>query len=45
MDSDIDEVWNILKLEGVKNKIWKYNKQTEIDWQPGGRLFNKFYGK
>ncbi len=44
MDSDIDDVWDILKLKGVKKKIWKYNQQTEIDWQPGGRLFNKFYG-
>jgi hypothetical protein len=45
LDSESDEVWKILQLEGVTRKIWKYDKQTEMDWKPGGRLHKKLYGE
>jgi hypothetical protein len=45
LDSESDEVWTILQREGVKRKIWKYDKQTEMDWKPGGRLHKKLYGE
>lgn len=45
LDSESDEVWKILQREGVTRKIWKYDKQTEMDWKPGGRLHKKLYGE
>lgn len=44
LDYESDEVWKILEHEGVLRKIWKYDRQTEMDWKPGGRLHRKLYG-
>jgi hypothetical protein len=44
LDSESDEVWKILQREGVGHRIWKYDKQTEVDWKPGGRLHKKVHG-
>jgi len=45
LDSESVEVWKILQREGVARRIWKYDKQTEMDWSPGGRLHKKVYGE
>jgi len=45
LDSESDEVWKVLQREGVTRRIWKYDKETKIDWKPGGRLYKKFQGK
>jgi len=45
LDSEIEEVWKILQREGVTRKIWKYDKQTEMDWKPSCRLYKKFQSK
>lgn len=45
LDSESDEVWKVLQHEGVTRKIWKYDKATKMDWEPGGRLYKKFEGK
>jgi len=45
LDFESDEVWKILQREGVTRKRWKYNKQTEMDWKPSGRLHKKLYGE
>jgi predicted AAA+ superfamily ATPase len=39
-----EEVWKILSSLGVKQKIWKYERQTRNDWKPGGRLYEKIKG-
>lgn len=44
LDYESDEVWNLLEREGVPRRIWKYDRQTEMDWKPGGRLYKKRYG-
>lgn len=44
LDYESDEVWRILEHEGVLRKIWKYDRQTEMDWKPGGGLHRKLYG-
>jgi hypothetical protein len=45
LDSESDEVWKVLQHEGATRKIWKYDKETKMDWKPGGRLYKKFQGK
>jgi len=45
LDSESNQVWKILQREGVKRRIWKYDKQTEKDWSPSGRLHKKVYGE
>jgi hypothetical protein len=45
LDSESDEVWKILQREGVAQKNWKSEKQTKMDWKPGGRLYKKSQGK
>jgi hypothetical protein len=45
LDSESDEIWKILQREGVTRKIWKYDKQTKIDWKPSGKLHKKLYGE
>lgn len=40
-DRDRERVWDILYSLGVTKKIWKYDKQTYQDWEPGGRLRDK----
>jgi hypothetical protein len=45
LDFKSDEVWKVLQREGVTRKIWKYEKETRMDWKPGGRLYKKFQGK
>lgn len=45
LDSESGQAWKILQREGVKRRIWKYDKQTEMDWRLGGRLHMKVCGE
>lgn len=45
LDSESDEVWELLQHEGVTRRIWKYDKETEKDWGPDGRLHKRFQDK
>ena len=40
-DKTKESVLKILKRLGVKRTTWKYDKQTEKDWQLGGRLYEE----
>jgi hypothetical protein len=42
LDSEADNVWEILQREGATRRIWKCDKQTKADWKPGGILHRKF---
>lgn len=37
-DRKRERVFKILQQYGVTRKVWKYDRQTIEDWQPGGRL-------
>ena len=45
LDSNKEKVWLILQELGIQKRIWKYDKQTQEDWKPGGMLYQKFYNK
>lgn len=40
-DRDMKKVWRILSSLGIKQRIWKYDRQTFKDWLPGGRLYKR----
>ena len=42
LDSDKEKVWLILKELGIQKRIWKYDKQTLRDWEPDGKLYQRF---
>ena len=45
LDSNKEKVWLILQELGIQKRIWKYDKQTLKDWEPGGRLYQKSHKK
>ena len=45
LDKEREKVWSILASLGVNRRIWKYDRQTHKDWQPGGKLYKEWQGK
>jgi len=41
-DREKEKVWEILSNLGVTQRRWKYDRQTLVDWDPGGRLYEAF---
>ena len=41
-DREKEDVWKILKQEGVKIKAWVYDREVFDMWSPGGALIEKW---